>query len=305
MTTSLIILNDYKRGAIEKTCMLLRFSLFPALLREVVARKRVVIVNYHNPHRKSFRQHFKVFLKLYNFISMDKLLLAIQSNDFSSLPPRPMVLTFDDGHAGNRLIFDDLGEARVPFLIYAVAGVVGTRRGFWFRDAGLSPRVLEEMKMIPNAERLRRLEEELNWRDETDLSSTALSREDLFRVIKLGGSVGSHTMFHPILTQCTLDEMRYEISESKRLLESSLGIEIAHFAYPGGAWNEVVRQEVIAAGYKTARSTSSHLTFHRWVGNDTDSFALPVIGIDDRAGVNKAVVQSSGLWWLVKDLVRS
>lgn len=285
--------------------MVLRFSLLPALLREVVARRRVVIVNYHNPSRKLFRCHLSIFLKLYNFIPMDTLLLALQSDDFSSLPPKPMVLTFDDGHVGNRLIIDDLGEARVPFLIYVVAGVVGTRRGFWFRDAGLSPRVLEEMKMIPNAERLRRLEKDFNWRDEEDGSSTALSREDLFKAIRLGGTIASHTMFHPILTQCALDEMRYELRESKRLLEASLGIEVAHFAYPGGVWNDVVRQEVIDAGYKTARSTSSRSTSHRWIGSGTDSFALPVMGIDDHACVNKAVVQSSGLWWLVKDLVRS
>lgn len=296
---STISLDERKRAVFEKICMVLRFSLLPLLLREVVARRRVVVINYHNPSRKLFRRHLSVFLKQFNFISMETLLLALQSGDFSSFPPKAAVLTFDDGHVGNRLIIDDLGEARVPFLIYAVAGVVGTRRGFWFRDAGLSVMVREEMKMISNSERLRRLEKDFNWRDEKDGSSTALSIDDLRKAIRLGGTIGSHTLFHPILTQCTRDEMKYELTESKRILEASLEIEVAHFAYTGGVWNDIVRQEVIAAGYKTARSTSPG-----WIESGMDPYDLPVMGIDDCAGVNKAVVQSSGLWWLVKGLLQ-
>jgi peptidoglycan/xylan/chitin deacetylase (PgdA/CDA1 family) len=49
-----------------------------------------------------------------------------------------------------------------------------------------------------------------------------------------GMSIGAHTMSHPVLAQCTEDEARREIHESKSELERVLGQTVWAFAYPFG-----------------------------------------------------------------------
>jgi peptidoglycan/xylan/chitin deacetylase (PgdA/CDA1 family) len=67
-----------------------------------------------------------------------------------------------------------------------------------------------------------------------------------------GHQIGSHSMTHRNLPHLDRAEMRDEISGSKKLLEDRFGIEVKHFCYPYGSWNEWVRDLVIEAGYSTA-----------------------------------------------------
>jgi hypothetical protein len=55
-----------------------------------------------------------------------------------------------------------------------------------------------------------------------------------------------------------------------------------------------VKKEVIRAGYVNARTID-----FGWVTPDSDPFALPCIGISDKAGVSKALCQASGLWHMI------
>jgi peptidoglycan/xylan/chitin deacetylase (PgdA/CDA1 family) len=70
-----------------------------------------------------------------------------------------------------------------------------------------------------------------------------------------GQEIGAHTQSHPRLTQIPLTQAREEIRASKKSLEDRFGIPIRHFCYPYGDWNEAVRDEVIAAGYRSACTT--------------------------------------------------
>jgi len=72
-----------------------------------------------------------------------------------------------------------------------------------------------------------------------------------------GQEIGSHTQTHPRLTQLPASKAQEEIVASKRSLEDRFGVAIEHFCYPYGDWNETVRDLVIAAGYKTACTTTT------------------------------------------------
>ena len=54
------------------------------------------------------------------------------------------------------------------------------------------------------------------------------------------------------------------------------------------------------AGYVTARTIDPG-----WVSPGADLLALPNFGISDNAGLSKAMVQSSGLWDVIKQFVTS
>jgi peptidoglycan/xylan/chitin deacetylase (PgdA/CDA1 family) len=70
-----------------------------------------------------------------------------------------------------------------------------------------------------------------------------------------GHAIGSHSLTHARLTRLTLRDAREEIFVSKKKLEDTFGVEVAHFCYPYGDWSEAVRDLVIEAGYRTACTT--------------------------------------------------
>jgi peptidoglycan/xylan/chitin deacetylase (PgdA/CDA1 family) len=65
-----------------------------------------------------------------------------------------------------------------------------------------------------------------------------------------GVAIGSHGVAHEHLTRLTDEELRLELTESKRELEDQLGRPCPDFAYPYGEHDERVRAAVRAAGYE-------------------------------------------------------
>ncbi len=71
-----------------------------------------------------------------------------------------------------------------------------------------------------------------------------------------GHTIGSHTLSHPMdLKKLHESELIVEIFNSKQLIENVLGHKITTFCYPRGRMDNRVRDEVIRAGYLTARGT--------------------------------------------------
>ncbi len=70
-----------------------------------------------------------------------------------------------------------------------------------------------------------------------------------------GHEIGSHSATHRNLRHLAPAEAREEIFGSKKSLEDKFGIEIKHFCYPYGSYNESVRDLVSEAGYQTACTT--------------------------------------------------
>ena len=65
-------------------------------------------------------------------------------------------------------------------------------------------------------------------------------------------TIGSHTVSHPLLTQCDRDQLEFELTESRRFLEEVTGQSVSLFAYPAGDYNRGVAEAVKAAGYLAA-----------------------------------------------------
>jgi peptidoglycan/xylan/chitin deacetylase (PgdA/CDA1 family) len=84
-----------------------------------------------------------------------------------------------------------------------------------------------------------------------------LSAAQLRLLAEEGLTIGSHTCTHVRLPEVPPDEARREIASSKDELESMIGREVRHFAYPYGLFSEAVREMVVSAGYHSACSTRS------------------------------------------------
>lgn len=76
-----------------------------------------------------------------------------------------------------------------------------------------------------------------------------LSWGDLLAMRSGGVSYGSHSVSHADLVSAGQVQRRYELRESKRVLEEGLGQPITSLAYPAGRYDETVVFEARSAGY--------------------------------------------------------
>jgi peptidoglycan/xylan/chitin deacetylase (PgdA/CDA1 family) len=68
-------------------------------------------------------------------------------------------------------------------------------------------------------------------------------------------TIGGHSRTHPPLDTLGWEAQRSEIVDSKAILESQLGIPVAHFCFPYGRYNATTLDLVALAGYRSATTT--------------------------------------------------
>jgi peptidoglycan/xylan/chitin deacetylase (PgdA/CDA1 family) len=263
-----------------------RWSGLSRIVRGTIARHRASILLYHDPTAETLERHLEYLAKRYSFISLTELVDAMRGNCWPDLPPKPLVLTFDDGHRHNSDLADLFDRYGVTPTIYVCSQIVGTGRHYWFLETD-DP---EPMKPLPNAERLRVLERNTGYTPVRDYDDRqALSREEIRR-IDGRAEIGAHTRFHPILTTCQDAECEAEIQLSKTEIESVLGVECKHFSYPNGDFASREIEYVRQAGFASARSTDIG-----WNDAGTDVFALKILGTRDDASVSRLATDLCGV----------
>jgi len=145
----------------------------------------------------------------YTTITIEMLLKAI--NEGADLPPRPIIISFDDGNLDNYTnAFPIMQKYGFTGVVYIVGNYVGADK-------------------YMNADQIK------------DMAAS-------------GWEVGSHSMSHADLTFLEPQRQRYEVVESKELLEQTLGVPIKTIAYPFGKSNGAVIDYAHFAGYTAGMS---------------------------------------------------
>lgn len=195
-------------------------------------RSRLTVVGWHRIDRGAgglsttfddFRRHLDVLedwgAQVLPLAEAVRLLAA------DRLPPRAVVLTFDDGYAS---IIDrawpELCARRLPATLFVIAGYVDG-----------PPRLPWDLHHGP---------EDHN----ADLATATMIREALASGLDIGG----HTLTHPWLPTLPVDRVEEEVTASRAALEDLTGRAVTAFAYPMGGWTPTVRGAVARAGYDVA-----------------------------------------------------
>jgi peptidoglycan/xylan/chitin deacetylase (PgdA/CDA1 family) len=135
----------------------------------------------------------------------------------ATLPPRPVVLTFDDGFADlPGPTAEALASRALPATAYLTTGAITPGR----------------RSLLPPAPMM-------------TLSQTPLLEQ-------YGIEVGAHTATHPQLDTLPRTALHRELGEPKAVLEEVLGHEVTHLAYPHGYNSRAVRRAAARAGYASA-----------------------------------------------------
>ncbi|MBP7445328.1 MAG: polysaccharide deacetylase family protein [Zoogloea sp.] len=170
-------------------------------------------------HLPRFRAQMKMFRVLgYSVISLDDAAAGLRGE--IALPPRPLVLTFDDAYVDFLANAAPVLKAHgYPATVYAVSGLIGTTSSW---DAGVGP----EPAPLMNAAQLREVQD-------------------------MGFTIGSHSKSHLRLAQQDDACIAAETRDSKTALEDLLGRRVDHFCYPYGSHDLRAVQAAAAAGYVT------------------------------------------------------
>jgi peptidoglycan/xylan/chitin deacetylase (PgdA/CDA1 family) len=101
----------------------------------------------------------------------------------------------------------------------------------------------------------------LNTMIESDAWCGVMSWDDLKLARERGMDIGSHTVDHARVGLLDEAAVRWQLSESKRIIEEKLQQECKYFCYPNGDYSEAVIPQVREAGYKAALTTKEGLNY--------------------------------------------
>lgn len=172
---------------------------------------------------ETFRRQMKFLCEeAFNVISLKDLTRALDANN--PLPPKTIVLTFDDGFQNFYTIaLPILKELDFTATVFLITGFCGKYNDWTGNLAGLERSEL------------------MDW-------------NEIKECRKHGIEFGSHTQTHPDLTKISIEKAKQEIIGSKSKIEEKLGIEVADFAYPYGKYNQAVKN-ITGDNFKTSCST--------------------------------------------------
>jgi peptidoglycan/xylan/chitin deacetylase (PgdA/CDA1 family) len=272
---------------------IIRFSGLPWLFRQLVQRNKVSILLFHDIDPATAEKTFRCLAKRYNIIDLQEFLEVRRLGSAADLPPRALILTFDDGHIGNYALLPIIKKMELPVTIFLCAGVVDTKRHFWFTyEHPAVPK--DRLKTLPNRERLEVLEAVGYAKEKEYESPQALNRDQIEEMVPWVG-FQAHTLFHPCLPCCSDAEAREEIFESKRILETSFDLTINAFAYPNGDYSERDIALTREAGYACGITVDYGFNTLK-----TDPMRLKRLSVNDTRDLNELIVKASGVWGFFK-----
>jgi len=167
-----------------------------------------------------FKEHMNfLYQRGYTTITLREYVNSLIMNE--SAPSKSIVLTFDDGYKNNYdIAFPILRGFGFTATIFLVTGFMG-KMDSWEKDKG-----------IPN--------------------SPLLSWNEVAEMKKYGFDFQPHSYSHPLLTNLTPDEIKAELINSKKEIESRLDEKAEVFCYPYGKLDDKVIKILKEVGFKAA-----------------------------------------------------
>lgn len=217
-----------------------------------------------------FEAHLQHLCHYYEVVPVEDIISDVNNNKLNS---NKVALTFDDGYADfYEKAWPLLKKYNVPASVYITTDFIEKKRWMWPDKVRLMlDKTMLDKVDIPSIGELQLIKQnfEKNWHIISDrcLSLTefernhflleltellevpikelptsdfsALTWEQLLIMQKEGLNIGSHTVTHPILTAIPHEQLTNELSESKRIIERMLNLEVKGVCYPNGMPNDV------------------------------------------------------------------
>lgn len=269
----------------------IRFSGLPQLNRILRQKNNITIICYHNIDKKGFQKQVKFLIKYYNLITISTLKAFFENNN-TKLPSYPLLITFDDGHSGNYELLKTIQKFNIKPTIFLTANIVGTEKPFWFNIKNMTRETKQHFKKIPDIERRSYIKQHYTGQDKNARQS--LSWKEVFEMNPYC-DFQSHTLDHPCLINCDVDVVKYELTESKKIIEEKTNKKVFAIAYPNGDYGYREMEIAEESGYSLCFTMKPGL-----VNNETNPLAINRFSINDTSNYNEFILRTTGVWALFK-----
>ncbi|PKQ63107.1 hypothetical protein BZG02_10095 [Labilibaculum filiforme] len=255
--------------------------------------KHVLSIYFHNPSVLLFKGiiHF-LYANKFQFIGEQEMYYITLGKQ--ELKGRKVFISFDDAWKGNLKLIPIIEKYQIPISIFVPIKPVVSGNYWW----EYVPYLKSKYSEISNAESLKKMRNskrmEYIRKAETEivLDRTAVNLKELEYLHKHPlVTIGSHTYHHPIGIQCTDEELEFEYSESKKILETWLSTKINSLAYPNGDYEERDWKLLKKDGYKMAFTTSPNLS-----RENIGEYEIPRISMNTMGGKFENIARMLGLW---------
>jgi peptidoglycan/xylan/chitin deacetylase (PgdA/CDA1 family) len=151
----------------------------------------------------------------------------------------------------------DLGGERMPLDITNRKTLQASIKSVIFKIKDLSGSDTEVMSIVEKtiSELEKASGKSLNDIIEVDSWCGVISWDDLRTASEKGMGVGSHTVDHARVGLLNEEATRWQLNESKRMIEEKLHQSCDYFCYPNGNYTQEILPLVREAGYKAALTT--------------------------------------------------
>jgi peptidoglycan/xylan/chitin deacetylase (PgdA/CDA1 family) len=224
---------------------------------------------------ETFDSHCRLLRESCHPIGADALLTALDHG--APLPPRAVLVTFDDGYRTVLTLGKPVLERYgIPAVVFVCSDPVSRGRLLWY-DAvarARSEAEAERLKTLPFAE----------WQSAVGAFDTSAALSDPYAPLSIdelrslaaapGIEIGGHTLQHPILSHASAGEQERQIGDDKRAIEEWTGQPARMFSYPNGRprldYTAAAREIVARCGYQAAFTTES-----AYARPSNDKYELP------------------------------
>ncbi len=260
---------------------------------------RLRVLAYHTvPYQAQFALQMAYLARHYQFISLAQL----EAHLFEGmpLPPRALLLTFDDGDVSVlERGLPVLQQFKAPAVLFVVTGLIDSEKPFWweqvvahYRSKGLTHAAaraqVTALKTVPNVERERVLAT-MGAPPTRQLTTAELN------TLQAGGVViANHSHAHPMFDQCTEAELVSELLRARTCFERWPDGRPDVFAYPNGNASALAHTQLLQAGIRLA-----FVFDHRLNRKKIDPMAISRIRVNSYDALPEFKVRVSGIHsWL-------
>jgi peptidoglycan/xylan/chitin deacetylase (PgdA/CDA1 family) len=197
------------------------YSIFEPLLDRlgVLNTNKLRVLLYHDipPDLiNNFKQHLLYLEKKWKFVTPDEFSEMIDGK--LPIQGKNLLLTFDDGFLSNKIVADEvLNVLNIKALFFIIPDFVN------ISDTRISKSFILN-NIFPGMQNIQLKDYQVN-----------MKWNDIQHLLNCGHKIGAHTMSHARLSMIqNKEELKLEIINCAKNIETNLKIKVKHFAFPFG-----------------------------------------------------------------------
>jgi peptidoglycan/xylan/chitin deacetylase (PgdA/CDA1 family) len=254
--------------------------------KKVLGSDVITPIYFHKPSRKLFAQCISWLIRHgYTFISAEELVDILHKR--RPFPRRAVWISLDDGYREWLAeVLPVIRQYKVPVTLFIPSGIIGGTHLFpWLHDPAYPTGKTDTARYISRANVPRE-----------SLTVGELKRIAAYSEVHIGG----HTVNHALTTYATQKDLRFEIGECKRSLESWTNKPVSCFAYPAGCADGRERQFLQEFGFAVAATIEPD-----FIRQDQDPLLVPRFCVPDGVSFPEAICNMVGIWRTVLDPIKA